>query len=100
MKQEENQGEAQNREQNPVWGKLLDAAPFRRGTAPTQPLCKMKEDNVEPIRETPPKSGDEEKHTYPHNCDGKTEAKRRVEVQFKRLKRWKLRNFNSKSNDA
>jgi hypothetical protein len=66
-----------------------------REAGPTQALWVETEASVEPIREPPPKSGKEEKHIYPHKCDGKTEAKSRAEVQFKRLKRRKLRNLNS-----
>jgi hypothetical protein len=48
----------------------------------------------------PPKIGDDEKHTSPPNQDGKTGAKGRVEVQFKRLKRLKLGNFDSGNENA
>jgi hypothetical protein len=60
----------------------------------------MTEVGTEPIQDPPPKTGDKEKNTYLHNCDGKTEAKSSVEVQFKRLKRLKLVNFDSGNEDA
>jgi hypothetical protein len=60
----------------------------------------MTEAGTEPIRGPPPKIGDDEKHTSPPNEDGKTGAKGGVEVQFKRLKRLKLENFDSGNEDA